>query len=110
MKSLPRRRPMDRATKLQDEIELLRTLCDEGASPARRLELMQSLRGHVFLDPENQVVFESICFLFPRGGVSADRLTVHINNRAFPDVDLDKYFPGTRENGARSEVTEKDKT
>ena len=101
---------MDRATKSQDEIELLRALCDEAASPARRLELMQSLRGHVFLDPENQVVFESICFLFPRGGVSVDRMTVHLNNRGFPDVDLEKYFPGARENGARSEITGKNKT
>jgi hypothetical protein len=101
---------MDRATKSQDEIELLRALCDEGVSPARRLELMQSLRGHVFLDPENQVVFESICFLFPRGGVSVDRLTVRLNNRGFPDVDLEKYFRGVRENGARSEITEKKKT
>jgi len=95
---------MDRATTSQDEIELLRALCDEAALPARRLELMQSLRGHVFLSPENQVVFESICFLFPRGGVSANRLTVHLNNRGFPDVDLKKYFPGAHEHGARTEV------
>ena len=95
---------MDRVTKSQDEIQLLRALCDLTSSPARRLELMQSLRGQAFLDPEHQVVFESICFLLPRGGVSAGRLTLHLNNRGFPDVDLEKYFPG-----ARTEVSEKEK-
>jgi len=99
---------MDRATTSQDEIELLRALCDEAALPARRLELMQSLRGHVFLSPENQVVFESICFLFPRGGVSANRLTVHLNNRGFPDVDLQKYFPAAHEHGAQTEVPDEE--
>jgi hypothetical protein len=99
---------MDRATTSQDEIELLRVLCDDAALLARRLELMQSLRGYVFRDPENQVIFESICFLLPRGGVSAERLTVHLNNRGFPDVDLQKYFFAAHEHGARAEVPDEE--
>ena len=87
---------MHRATKSQEEIELLRALCDDATSPARSHDLMQSLRGRVFLEPEHQVVYESICFLLVRGGVSADRLTLHLNNRGFPDVDVEKYFPGAR--------------
>jgi hypothetical protein len=111
MNSLPAPTPMDRATKSEDEIQFLRALCDEAASPARRLELLQSLRGRVFRDPEHQVVFESISFLFPRGGVSAGRLAVHLNNRGFPDVDLDKYFPGSHMKGAGKEICdEKDLT
>jgi hypothetical protein len=107
MNSLPAPTPMDRAAKSEDDIQFLRALCDEAASPARRLELLQSLRGRVFRDPEHQVVFESISFLFPRGGVSAGRLAVHMNNRGFPDVDLDKYFPGSQVKGAGKEIREK---
>jgi hypothetical protein len=100
---------MDRITNSRDDIQLLRALCEEAASPARRLELVQSLQGRVFLDPEHQVIFESICFLFRRGGVSVDRLTLHLNNRGFPDVDVEKYFPGAHEHGAQTQVAEKDK-
>jgi hypothetical protein len=86
--------PMDRVSKSEDEIRLLRRLCDETASRVQRVELLRSVEGYIFLDPEHQVVFESICFLLPRGGVSAGRLAVHLNNRGFPDVEIEKYFPG----------------
>ena len=94
---------MDRATNSTDELRLLQALCDANASRVQRIELLQSLEGHIFLDPEHRVVFESICFLFPRGGVSPARLTVHLNNRGFPDVDIKKYFPDASANGARRE-------
>jgi len=84
---------MDPLAQSTAELHVLRTLCDESAARERRLELAESLRNHVFLDSEHQVVFESICFLFPRGPISAERLAVHLNNRGFPDVDLGKYFP-----------------
>lgn len=83
---------MDHFLKSEDEVQFLRELCDEAASLEQRLMLLQSLEGHFFVDPENQVVFESICFLFPRGGVTEVRLAAHLNNRGFPEVDLRKYF------------------
>jgi hypothetical protein len=77
---------------LADELQLLRALSDEAKPRERRLELLKSLQCHAFLDPEHRVVFESICYLFLRGGVSAERLTVHLNNRGFPDIDVRKYL------------------
>ena len=84
---------MDHVVTSENELQVLRALCGETASRAQRAELLHSLEGHVFLDTENEVVFESIRSLFARGGVSEARLTVHLNNRGFPDVDLEKYFP-----------------
>ena len=101
---------MDRITKSADELQLLRTLCDELAAGDERLELLQFLQNHVFLDPEHQVVFESICFLFPPGPVSAARLAIHLNNRGFPDVEMEKYFPAVTVNRVRKENTNKNKT
>jgi hypothetical protein len=40
----------------------------------------------------HRVVFESICALFPRGTITAEKLIVHLNNRGFPDTDVEKYF------------------
>ena len=84
---------MDHVTTSENELQLLRKLCDESALRAQRLEILQSLDGRDFQDAEHQVVFESIRFLFSRGGVSAARLALHLNNRGFPDVALEKYFP-----------------
>ncbi len=50
---------------------------------------------------EHQVVFESIRFLLSRGTLTAARLAVHLNNRGFPDVDMEKYFPQPRPRIAR---------
>lgn len=59
----------------------------------QRQNLMKSLDGHVFLDPEYQVVFESIRALLHSGPISSARLALHLNNRGFPDIDTDRYFP-----------------
>lgn len=84
---------MNRLANPEDELQLLRALCDECTSEIARNELLESFREHAFLDPEHQVVFESMCFLISRSGVSATRLAAHLNNRGFPDVDLEKYLP-----------------
>jgi hypothetical protein len=98
---------MDPATKSADELRLLRVLCDANATRAHRIELLQSLEGHDFLDPEHRVVFESIRFLFSHGDVSAARLAVHLNNRGFPDVDLEEYFPSASSNPAKRKNTDR---
>ena len=83
---------MNRETQLTNELQSLRALCDETVPPEERQALAQSLRRHAFVDPEHQVVFESICALIARGPFSAAQLCVHLNNRGFPDTDVEKYF------------------
>ena len=83
---------MDRETQIATELQALRTLCDEAITREARQTLMQSLSQHDFIEPEHQVVFESLRALFPRGPISVAQLRVHLNNRGFPDTDVKKYF------------------
>ncbi len=83
---------MDRETQFATELQALRALCDEAAPRAARQRLMQSLSQRTFIEPEHQVVFESVRALFPRGSISMAQLRIHLNNRGFPDTDVDKYF------------------
>jgi hypothetical protein len=93
---------MDYEGKFATEIKTLRALCDEETPREERQTLIQSLSQHVFLESEHQVVFESIRALFPRGPISPARLLVHLNNRGFPDTDVEKYFqPAPTERSTR---------
>jgi hypothetical protein len=83
---------MDREIQSATELQALRVLCDESVLREQRLTLMQSLSRHVFIEPEHQVVYESIRALLSRGPVSGGQLRVHLNNRGFPDTDVEKYF------------------
>jgi hypothetical protein len=83
---------MNREAQFAAELQALRTLCDEAIAREQRLELLQSLAKQVFIKPEHQVVLESIRALFERGSLSAERLRIHLNNRGFPDTDVEKYF------------------
>jgi hypothetical protein len=83
---------MDRKTQLSAEFRALCTLCDETIARNLRQNLIQSLSPRKFTDPEHRVVFESIYALFPRGPITAKNLIVHLNNRGFPDTDVEKYF------------------
>jgi hypothetical protein len=83
---------MDREIQRATELRALRSLCDEAAPREMRRSLMQSLNQHIFTEAEHQVVFESIRAFFPRGPISADQLRIHLNNRGFPDTDVEKYF------------------
>jgi len=87
---------MDREPQFATELQVLRARCDEAVPREERQKLMQSLRQHVFIEPEHQVVYESIRALFPRGPVSVAQLRVHLNNRGFPDTDIEKYFQPAR--------------
>ena len=87
---------MNRETQFATELQALRTLCDESIARKLRQNLIQSLGPHAFTNPEHQVVFESIRALFPRGPISAAKLRIHLNNRGFPDTDVEKYFQPAR--------------
>jgi len=83
---------MDRAAQLLAEVQVLGTLCNRECSSQRRMELAGILERYAFLEPEHQVVFESICHLLQHDRISAARLAVHLNNRGFPSVELEKYY------------------
>jgi hypothetical protein len=87
---------MDRDKRIAADLESLRALCDEATSREERLALLQSLSHRDFLEPEHRVVFESISVLLQRGSVSLPHLRVHLNNRGFPDIDVENYFPEAR--------------
>ncbi len=82
---------MDRVAVLQAEVQILGTLCNQAGTSEQRTELIQTLHQYTFLDSEHQILFESIRSLLPRDRLSNVRLAVHLNNRGFPDVDLEKY-------------------
>jgi hypothetical protein len=86
---------MNRATQIAADLQILREICDEAMPLERRRELLRRHAQHVFVDPEHQVVFESIQRLFQGGSISAARLTVHLNNRGFPEINIGCYFPAT---------------
>ncbi len=83
---------MDRQTQSANDFRALRVLCDESGAREDQQKLLQALILHAFIEPEHQVVFESIRALFPRGPISPPQLRIHLNNRGFPDTDVDKYF------------------
>jgi hypothetical protein len=98
---------MDRKTKFAAELKALRTLCDEAIARDLRQNLIQSLGPHAFCEPEHQVVFESIRGLFSRGPVTLERLRLHLNNRGFPDTDVEKYFQPAGTGNVRQNQTDK---
>jgi hypothetical protein len=82
---------MDRASQLLAEIQVLGTLCSQTCTHEQRKEFVQILEHYEFLEPEHLIVFGSIRSLLFRDRLSDTSLAVHLNNRGFPDVDLDKY-------------------
>ncbi len=98
---------MDRETQFANELQTLRALCDEAIPREERLRLMQSISHHSFVEPEHQVVSESIRALFPRGPISVEQLRVHLNNRGFPDTDVEKYFHPAQDAGVEHRPADK---
>jgi hypothetical protein len=82
---------MDRAAQALAEARILGTLCSQTGTAEQRYELAGILARYAFLEPEHQIVFESIHSLLARDLTSTAHLAVHLNNRGFPDVDLEKY-------------------
>lgn len=77
---------------LEDEVKILRKLCDEAVPRAQRLELLHSIQPNRFESAEHAIVFESIRALLPLGPITAAHLGVHLTRRGFPDTDVEKYF------------------
>lgn len=83
--------PLDRAATSLAELQILGTLCNQTGAIEQRNELAQILDHYAFLEPEHQIIFGSIRFLLVHDRLSTARLAVHLNNRGFPDVDVEKY-------------------
>jgi hypothetical protein len=81
-----------RQAQLRAELDVLRALCDPHCSREQRAEIIQVLKSYRFNEAEHHVLFESICTLSSQPAFSAALLATHLNNRGFPDVDLEKYF------------------
>ena len=82
---------MNRVAQLTAEFQILGTLCNPEVPLDLRAELAHVLKHYAFLEPEHQIVFESIRSLLLHDRLSNASLAVHLNNRGFPDVDLEKY-------------------
>jgi replicative DNA helicase len=82
---------MDRRAQLLAEVQILGTLCNQNGSIEQLYELVRALDGYAFVEPEHEIVFGSIRSLLRRERLSNASLSVHLNNRGFPDVDLEKY-------------------
>jgi hypothetical protein len=82
---------MNRVAQLTAEVQVLGTLCNREDPRDLRADLVHVLEHYAFLEPEHQIVFESIRSLPLHDRLSKARLAVHLNNRGFPDVDLEKY-------------------
>jgi len=82
---------MNRGAQLSAEVHVLGTLTNREDSHDLRAELVRVLEHYAFLEPEHQIVFESIRSLLLHDRLSKASLAVHLNNRGFPDVDLEKY-------------------
>jgi hypothetical protein len=95
---------VDREAQLAAELDALRALCTETCAPNERQELLKFLSQHEFIALEHAVVFESLRTLLRRGPISQVRLRVHLNNRGFPDTDVEKYFQPRRSAAAESRL------
>lgn len=82
---------MDHATQLLAEVQVLGTLWSLAVTSEQRDELAQTLNHYSFLEQEHEIVFESIRSLLLHRRFSSKNLAVNLNNRGFPDVDLDAY-------------------
>jgi len=82
---------MNRETQVEAETRVLGTLCRAAGAREHCAEIVSALDGYEFLEPEHQIVFGSIAALLSGGRLSTANLAVHLNNRGFPDVDLDRY-------------------
>src|ERR1700704_1653436 len=82
---------MHRVAQLTAEFQVLGTLCDPEVPHDLRAELAHVLEHYAFLEPEHQIVFESIRSLLLHDRLSKANLAVHLNNRGFSYVDLEKY-------------------
>jgi len=82
---------MDRAALLLAEVQILGTLCTQAGTVEQRNKLAHTLDRYAFLEPEHQIVFGSIRALLLHDRLSSANLAVHLNNRGFPDMDLEQY-------------------
>lgn len=82
---------------LEAERTILRLLCQAGLTGAERVENMRLLSGYRFRDGEHQIIFESLRELRAADPKTIrEQLFARLNNKGFPDLDLDWLFEPAR--------------
>jgi hypothetical protein len=88
---------LNHSTHAMTELQFLQEICDPSTSAEKRLALLREIERRTFAEPEHQVVLESVRALVPSGRLSPGRLALHLNNRGFPDIDMNLYFRAAEE-------------
>ena len=84
---------MDRETQFAAELQALRALCDEAIPrDERQRSHAISLLNTLSSSPSIRSSLNRSAPYFSRGPISEAQLRVHLNNRGFPDTDVEKYF------------------
>ncbi len=85
--------PHSQQESLEAERTILRLLCQAGLTGAERAENMRLLSGYRFCDVEHQIIFESLQELrAAEPWTIREQLFARLNNKGFPDMDLDWLF------------------
>jgi len=75
------------------EREILRALCKDSRSRAKRKEITAQLAAHIWNHSENRVVYEAICRLGNRNAsILRAELPAEATRMGFPDIDWKAYF------------------
>ena len=83
---------MDRQTQSANDFRALRVLCDESGAREDQQKLLQPLCTGVSSNPSAESCLNRSARYFPEGLFPRRSLRIHLNNRGFPDTDVDKYF------------------
>jgi len=78
---------------VEGERQALRTLCGAPLTATERAEAARLLANYRFCEPAHQVLFEALRELrTPDPRAIRERLPVFLNNKGFPDLDLNWLF------------------
>jgi hypothetical protein len=84
---------LTRAEQIGAERKLLAALCQCAVAADRRAAILRSLHGHVFADPDHQVVYRALAASIPLDPSDARQaLTQAATRLGFPDLDFDALF------------------
>ena len=78
---------------IEAERNLLRALCTGAAEASVLLEATETLASYAFAEPLHQIIFDVLVEIGPRDPcVVREQLAVRLNNKGFPDLDLETFF------------------
>lgn len=82
-----------RLERRKDELEILRALSTRRLQGRARAEAFEILAGYSFVEPIHQVIFDALREIPAENPqVLREQLAVRLNNKGFPDLDLESFF------------------